>query len=341
MPARVGEVWLMHGDVNEVSDDHPLLVAEGSAEKGRTDIPFRASVRIGAQSRACRARTRRSRARILSAKSGSSRRFPSSSPPAEAARSCCASIRGFSSRTSISPRSQKRRTRRSFTSSTMFRAAARAPICTRRCTLHVPISITSNGWTGRNRFQSTVAFRRTNENTFGPMAARGRGAAGRAFCLLVRRQPGPGERPAARVRSKTQVRDRSSSPHRERCSHSPGYHFPRPGRTIRRSSTAGRCASSTCSRPSTRSRSRAPGQSARRSNRGPTRWWRRRTDRSRFDLAKDSPDNIDGVGDPGTRAVPLAVLSTQNKNGDAPFATDGTRYAFGYDLVAATPRRRT
>lgn len=53
------------------------------------------------------------------------------------------------------------------------------------------------------------------------------------------------------------------------------------------------------------------------------------------DLAVDGPGNIDGAGDPGTRAVPIATLTKQNRNGDAPFATDGTRYAFGFDVVAA------
>jgi len=54
------------------------------------------------------------------------------------------------------------------------------------------------------------------------------------------------------------------------------------------------------------------------------------------DLAVDGPGNIDAEGDPGARAVPLAMLDRQNHNGNAAFATDGTRYAFSYSLVPAT-----
>jgi hypothetical protein len=38
----------------------------------------------------------------------------------------------------------------------------------------------------------------------------------------------------------------------------------------------------------------------------------------------------------GERAVAFAVMTNQNKNGNAPFAQDGTRYAIGFDAVAAT-----
>ena len=53
------------------------------------------------------------------------------------------------------------------------------------------------------------------------------------------------------------------------------------------------------------------------------------------DLHHDGPGNINGKS-PGERAVPIAALTRQS-NGSA-FATDGTRYAFGYDTVAATER---
>lgn len=54
------------------------------------------------------------------------------------------------------------------------------------------------------------------------------------------------------------------------------------------------------------------------------------------DLAHAGPENIAGKGDPGVQAVPLAALRTQNRNGDRAFATDGTRYGFGFDVVTAT-----
>ena len=54
------------------------------------------------------------------------------------------------------------------------------------------------------------------------------------------------------------------------------------------------------------------------------------------DLAHDGPENLAGKGDPGVKAVPIGALARQNKNGNRPFATDGTRYAFGFDIVAAT-----
>ncbi len=55
-----------------------------------------------------------------------------------------------------------------------------------------------------------------------------------------------------------------------------------------------------------------------------------------IDLSHDDPAYLDGKGGPGERAAPFAALSSQNKNGGAAFATDGTRYAFGFDSVAAT-----
>ncbi len=53
------------------------------------------------------------------------------------------------------------------------------------------------------------------------------------------------------------------------------------------------------------------------------------------DLHKDDPSYVNGK-ETGERAVPFAVLSNQNKNGNAPFATDGTKYAIGFDSVNAT-----
>jgi len=53
------------------------------------------------------------------------------------------------------------------------------------------------------------------------------------------------------------------------------------------------------------------------------------------DLAHDGPENLAGKGDPGVKAVPIAALKRQNRNGGKSFATDGTRYGFGFDIVAA------
>jgi hypothetical protein len=53
------------------------------------------------------------------------------------------------------------------------------------------------------------------------------------------------------------------------------------------------------------------------------------------DLAHNGAENIAGKGDPGVMAVPVAVLANQNQNGNKAFATDGTRYAFGFDVVTA------
>jgi hypothetical protein len=55
-----------------------------------------------------------------------------------------------------------------------------------------------------------------------------------------------------------------------------------------------------------------------------------------IDLSHSDPSYLPGKGGPGEQAVPIAALATQNKNGGAPFATDGTRYAFGFDAIAAT-----
>jgi len=51
------------------------------------------------------------------------------------------------------------------------------------------------------------------------------------------------------------------------------------------------------------------------------------------DLHRETSTNIDGKS-PGERSIPIAALSKQD-NGTA-FATDGTRYAFGFDAIAAT-----
>jgi hypothetical protein len=54
------------------------------------------------------------------------------------------------------------------------------------------------------------------------------------------------------------------------------------------------------------------------------------------DLAHDDPSYLSGKGGAGERAVPIAALSSQNANGNRGFATDGTRYAFGFDVVRAS-----
>jgi hypothetical protein len=55
-----------------------------------------------------------------------------------------------------------------------------------------------------------------------------------------------------------------------------------------------------------------------------------------IDLAHSDPTNLPGKGGPGEQAVPIVALKSQNKNGNKPFATDGTRYAFGFDVAKAT-----
>jgi hypothetical protein len=53
------------------------------------------------------------------------------------------------------------------------------------------------------------------------------------------------------------------------------------------------------------------------------------------DLHKSDPSNLQGKGGADEQAVPLVALANQNKNGGAPFPADGTRYAFGFDVVPA------
>lgn len=55
-----------------------------------------------------------------------------------------------------------------------------------------------------------------------------------------------------------------------------------------------------------------------------------------IDLHKDDPSYLPGKGGAGERAVPLVALKTENKNGNASFPTDGTRLAYGFDLVPAS-----
>ena len=55
-----------------------------------------------------------------------------------------------------------------------------------------------------------------------------------------------------------------------------------------------------------------------------------------IDLHKDDPSYLNGKGGAGERAAPISALANQNKNGGAAFKTDGTRYAFGFDVVPAT-----
>ncbi len=52
-----------------------------------------------------------------------------------------------------------------------------------------------------------------------------------------------------------------------------------------------------------------------------------------FDLSHSDPSYLPGKGGPGEQAVPFASIKTDN-NGDA-LKTDGTRYAFGFDIIAA------
>src|SRR6201999_3505515 len=56
-----------------------------------------------------------------------------------------------------------------------------------------------------------------------------------------------------------------------------------------------------------------------------------------IDLHHDDPSYLAGKGGTDERAVPIAALANQNKNGNAAFdSAAGTRYAFGFDLVPAT-----
>ncbi len=54
------------------------------------------------------------------------------------------------------------------------------------------------------------------------------------------------------------------------------------------------------------------------------------------DLSHPDASYLPGKGGAGEQAVPIAALTSQNQNGGQPFATDGTRYAFGFDVTAAT-----
>jgi hypothetical protein len=53
------------------------------------------------------------------------------------------------------------------------------------------------------------------------------------------------------------------------------------------------------------------------------------------DLSRHDASYLAGKGGGSELAVPIAALDNQNKNGGAAFATDGTRYAFGFDVVPA------
>ncbi len=57
-----------------------------------------------------------------------------------------------------------------------------------------------------------------------------------------------------------------------------------------------------------------------------------------IDLSHGDPSYLPGKGGGGEQAVPIAALKNQNLNGNAAFATDGTRYGFGFDLIAATAK---
>jgi hypothetical protein len=54
------------------------------------------------------------------------------------------------------------------------------------------------------------------------------------------------------------------------------------------------------------------------------------------DLSHGDPSYLPGKGGAGEQAVPIAALNSQNQNGGGSFATDGTRYAFGFDVIAAS-----
>ncbi|MEI9939105.1 MAG: hypothetical protein WDO69_17945 [Pseudomonadota bacterium] len=53
------------------------------------------------------------------------------------------------------------------------------------------------------------------------------------------------------------------------------------------------------------------------------------------DLSHRDASYLTGKGGGRELAVPIAALNNQNANGGGAFATDGTRYAFGFDLIAA------
>ena len=54
------------------------------------------------------------------------------------------------------------------------------------------------------------------------------------------------------------------------------------------------------------------------------------------DLSHSDPAYLQGKGGAGEQAVPIAALNSQNKNGGDSFASDGSRYAFGFDVIAAS-----
>ncbi len=54
------------------------------------------------------------------------------------------------------------------------------------------------------------------------------------------------------------------------------------------------------------------------------------------DLAHREGSDVPGEGADGERGIPITALNNQNRNGNKAFATDGTRYAFGFRVVTAS-----
>jgi hypothetical protein len=54
------------------------------------------------------------------------------------------------------------------------------------------------------------------------------------------------------------------------------------------------------------------------------------------DLGHGDASYLAGKGGAGEQAVPIAALNSQNENGGDAFATDGIRYAFGFDVISAS-----
>ncbi|HYP97530.1 MAG TPA: hypothetical protein VER96_02580 [Polyangiaceae bacterium] len=54
------------------------------------------------------------------------------------------------------------------------------------------------------------------------------------------------------------------------------------------------------------------------------------------DLSRSDASYLTGKGGGSELAVPIAALNNQNQDGGRAFATDGTRYAFGFDVVTAS-----
>jgi len=54
------------------------------------------------------------------------------------------------------------------------------------------------------------------------------------------------------------------------------------------------------------------------------------------DLSRNDASYLTGKGGGRELAVPIAALNNQNENGGGAFATDGTRYAFGFEVIPAT-----